>query len=102
MLEPAKMPECPGTESNRPAQGADISAVRRGISQNQKLRTTLKTNGAQGQNRTADTGIFSPLLYRLSYLGIRYHTKPPIRHPDSLGVNTHLQKINCLNQGHQK
>ena len=25
---------------------------------------------AQGQNRTADTGIFSPLLYRLSYLGI--------------------------------
>ncbi len=27
-------------------------------------------NGAQGQNRTADTGIFSPLLYRLSYLGI--------------------------------
>ena len=27
-----------------------------------------KTNGAQGRNRTADTGIFSPLLYRLSYL----------------------------------
>ena len=26
-------------------------------------------NGAQGQNRTADTGIFSPLLYQLSYLG---------------------------------
>ena len=25
--------------------------------------------GAQRQNRTADTGIFSPLLYRLSYLG---------------------------------
>ncbi len=24
--------------------------------------------GGQGQNRTADTGIFSPLLYRLSYL----------------------------------
>ena len=29
-----------------------------------------KGNGAQGQNRTADTGIFSPLLYRLSYLGV--------------------------------
>jgi hypothetical protein len=28
-------------------------------------------NGAQGRNRTADTGIFNPLLYRLSYLGIR-------------------------------
>lgn len=26
--------------------------------------------GAQEQNRTADTGIFSPLLYRLSYLGV--------------------------------
>ncbi len=26
-------------------------------------------DGAEGQNRTADTGIFSPLLYRLSYLG---------------------------------
>ena len=26
-------------------------------------------HGAEGQNRTADTGIFSPLLYRLSYLG---------------------------------
>ena len=27
--------------------------------------------GAQGRNRTTDTGIFSPLLYRLSYLGER-------------------------------
>ena len=25
--------------------------------------------GAQNRNRTSDTGIFSPLLYRLSYLG---------------------------------
>jgi hypothetical protein len=25
--------------------------------------------GAQRQNRTADTGIFNPLLYQLSYLG---------------------------------
>ena len=28
-------------------------------------------NGAQGRSRTTDTGIFSPLLYQLSYLGIR-------------------------------
>ena len=28
-----------------------------------------KENGAQGQNRTADTVIFSHLLYQLSYLG---------------------------------
>ena len=27
-------------------------------------------NSAQGRNRTTDTGIFSPLLYRLSYLGV--------------------------------
>ena len=27
--------------------------------------------GAQGRNRTIDTRIFSPLLYRLSYLGKR-------------------------------
>ena len=26
-------------------------------------------SGAQRRNRTADTGIFNPLLYRLSYLG---------------------------------
>ncbi len=26
--------------------------------------------GAQGRNRTTDTGIFSPLLYQLSYLGL--------------------------------
>ena len=26
-------------------------------------------NGAQTRNRTKDTGIFSPLLYLLSYLG---------------------------------
>ncbi len=25
-------------------------------------------NGGKGRNRTADTGIFSPLLYQLSYL----------------------------------
>ena len=29
----------------------------------------LKNFGAQRRNRTADTGIFNPLLYRLSYLG---------------------------------
>jgi hypothetical protein len=27
-------------------------------------------NGAQGQNRTADTAIFSRMLYQLSYLGM--------------------------------
>jgi hypothetical protein len=27
--------------------------------------------GASGQSRTADTGIFSPLLYQLSYRGLK-------------------------------
>ena len=33
---------------------------------------------AQGRNRTADTGIFNPLLYRLSYLG-NHHSGCPVR-----------------------
>ena len=35
------------------------------------VQTPQKTavSSAQGRNRTADTGIFSPLLYQLSYLG---------------------------------
>lgn len=34
-------------------------------------RQALVVRGAQGRNRTTDTGIFSPLLYRLSYLGTK-------------------------------
>ena len=34
-----------------------------------------KKSGAQGRNRTTDTGIFSPLLYQLSYLGTRHQIK---------------------------
>ena len=33
-------------------------------------------DGGQRQNRTADTGIFSPLLYRLSYLAGEAGIKP--------------------------
>ena len=39
----------------------------------QKLKPRTRRGlifGAEGRNRTADTRIFSPLLYRLSYLGI--------------------------------
>ena len=32
-------------------------------------------SGAEGQNRTADTWIFSPLLYRLSYLGAEFNRR---------------------------
>ena len=30
----------------------------------------MPASGAQSRNRTSDTGIFSPLLYQLSYRGI--------------------------------
>ena len=29
----------------------------------------IRSAGAEGQNRTVDTGIFSAVLYQLSYLG---------------------------------
>ena len=32
-------------------------------------RASAQIGGAQARNRTTDTRIFSPLLYRLSYLG---------------------------------
>ena len=34
-----------------------------------------KRNGASGRNRTNDTRIFSPLLYRLSYRGILWRAE---------------------------
>ena len=70
-----------GTEANRVRHGA--RATDRRHSQNgPKPRTVCGTRirkrptengwalniGGQGQNRTADTRIFSPLLYQLSYL----------------------------------
>ena len=33
-------------------------------------RNSGRTLGASDRNRTNDTGIFSPLLYRLSYRGM--------------------------------
>ena len=39
-----------------------------------------KINGASERNRTTDTGIFSPLLYQLSYRGT---------HGDADGARTH-------------
>lgn len=32
--------------------------------------SAYKDDGAQGRNRTADTAIFSRMLYQLSYLGL--------------------------------
>ncbi len=33
-----------------------------------KMQELFDVIGGEAQNRTVDTGIFSPLLYRLSYL----------------------------------
>ena len=45
-----------------------------GISPSEENRVLLDgvgySDGAQGRNRTTDTRIFNPLLYRLSYLGL--------------------------------
>lgn len=40
---------------------------------NLSIQGFLGISGAQRRNRTADTGIFNPLLYRLSYLGNGAH-----------------------------
>lgn len=43
-------------------------------------RLDLRRRGsAQGRNRTSDTGIFSPLLYQLSYLGLSNHLQKRTR-----------------------
>ncbi len=36
-------------------------------------------SGAQRRNRTTDTGIFNPLLYLLSYLGVSTSYEPHFR-----------------------
>ena len=36
-----------------------------------RLERVGRELGGQGRNRTADTRIFNPLLYRLSYLAVR-------------------------------
>ena len=55
-----------------------------------RIRDGKEGNGAQGRNRTADTRIFSPLLYQLSYLGAREGTREKRRgtyHAKSERVN---------------
>jgi hypothetical protein len=49
-------------------------------------------SGAQGRNRTADTGIFSPLLYRLSYL----RESTPLRGPPGAKHEDRSPKLRVL------
>ena len=48
--------------------------------------------GGQRRNRTADTGIFNPLLYQLSYLANLKTQKKPPRRPLYRVFFAHLQK----------
>ncbi len=62
---PARGPRGPAEPPARPRGGGQAREpiAPKGISGKKK--------GAQGRNRTTDTGIFNPLLYQLSYLGTR-------------------------------
>ncbi len=64
---------CPGAESNRRHEDFQSSALPTELPGHYIFLTYIKSalivDGAQGRNRTVDTRIFSPLLYRLSYLG---------------------------------
>jgi hypothetical protein len=49
-----------------------------------------RVNGAQGRNRTTDTRIFNPLLYRLSYLGIRVFKEGAVLNLLGLSKSTYI------------
>ena len=61
------MVEGDGFEPPNP-KGADLQSAAFG-----HFATPPTVNGGSGRNRTADTRIFSPLLYRLSYRAIFNH-----------------------------
>ncbi len=73
-----------------------------------KKGATLKTRvacfhpGAEGRNRTADTAIFSRMLYQLSYLGLAAPTglEPAISHVTGGCVNQlHHGALGCCRVG---
>jgi hypothetical protein len=49
--------------------------------------------GAQGRNRTTDTRIFNPLLYRLSYLGMAEKCKARIKPEEGMRVKIQVERI---------
>ena len=48
--------------------GCTVNAGVQGKCESSAGQCDWNKNGGEAQNRTVDTGIFSPLLYRLSYL----------------------------------
>ncbi len=51
----------------------------------------IENYGGQGQNRTADTRIFNPLLYQLSYLAREIAGRPPQVRTGGEGVLNRLR-----------
>ncbi len=55
-----------------------------------------KKKYGQGRNRTADTGIFSPLLYRLSYLTTLSKDYTYLFCTDNMSIKNLIKKIFCF------
>ena len=60
-------------KSAMPGIRASTGGYRR---KNQPRKVGFWNIGGQGKNRTADTRIFSPLLYQLSYLAKAFQQSP--------------------------
>ena len=58
-----------------------------------KVVILYKKNGAQTRNRTKDTGIFSPLLYQLSYRG-KMATRTRLELVTSAVTGRHSNQLN--------
>ena len=62
-------------------------------------RSILRRNsGASGRNRTSDTGIFSPLLYQLSYLGKSFPRRTA-REGNCNPKGTHEMELHLVGDG---
>ena len=61
--------------------------------QNAKSPGVSRGFGAQRQNRTADTRIFNPLLYQLSYLGITDAENSPAISPVKYGLTDDVWRV---------
>ena len=67
-------------KSAAPAVTVRSSTRRSRDPQNTKTPAEGRGRSAQRQNRTADTRIFNPLLYQLSYLGVGLRENPGAQH----------------------
>ena len=77
-----------GANGRTMADRIGATTMARAVARTGASRVTQELqDGAEGQNRTADTTIFSRMLYQLSYLGTRwgptdkarvYHALPPV------------------------